>query len=70
MKYTIKFEAHTASGEMAAVRTLGIDTDHPLDMTSKKKLTFERMCVEYARLTGVKCSFARIMDIRKDEEAC
>jgi hypothetical protein len=67
MLYTITFEAHTASGDVAAVRTFSIGTDHPLEMT-KKKMGFERMCVEYARLTGVKCSYAHILQVTTSEE--
>ena len=67
MTYTITFEAHTSTGEVVAVRTFGVGTDYPLDLTGKK-LTFDRMCVEYARLTGVKCSFAKIIEVRKDDE--
>ena len=67
MMYIITFEAHTATGEVVAVMTFEIVTNPLLDLTGKK-LAFERMCVEYARLTGVKCSFAKIIEVRKDDE--
>ena len=65
MTYTITFEAHTANGDISGVRTFSIETDHPLEL-EKKTMAFERMCVEYARLTGIKCSFANIINVKRE----
>lgn len=66
MTYTIIFKALVSSGEVAAVKTFSIETESPFDMV-KKRMAFERMCVEYARLTGVKCSFAKILNVMEGE---
>ena len=68
MIYKIFFKALNSNGEWVGARHFTIETDSHLDMGEKKKLSLERMCVEYARLTGLKCSFASIVDIiRKDD---
>ena len=70
MTYEITFNALTINGNCTGTRTFAIETTHPLDV-DVKKMCLERMCVEYARLTGLKCSFAFIIDIiRKDESKC
>ena len=67
MTYKISFNALTTRGEYNGTRHFTVDTIHPLDI-DKKKMCLERMCVEYARLTGLKCSYAFIINvIRKDE---
>ena len=66
MKYRISFNALNINGEFVGTRIFSIETIRPLDV-ERKNLSFERMCVEYARLTGLKCSYAFIINIRKDE---
>ena len=66
MTYQISFNALTTNGDCVGTRTFTVETTRELDVDGKK-MCLERMCVEYARLTGLKCSFAFIIDvIRKD----
>ena len=67
MTYKIFFKALNINGEFVGARNFTIETDSPFDFREKKKLSLERMCVEYARLTGLKCSFALIVDIIRKE---
>ena len=67
MIYEISFNAMTTSGERVGTRKFTIETVHPLNV-DKKSMCFGRMCVEYARLTGLKCSYVHINEIRKDDE--
>ena len=64
MEYTINFAALKTTGEVVDTRTFHITTDHPLNLTDKKKaMSLDRFLVEYARLTGLKCSDAKIIQI-------
>ena len=66
MTYDITFNALTTRGEVVGNLSFSITTSVPLNLD--KGMSAERFCVEYARLTGVKCSFANITKIdRKDE---
>ena len=68
MTYKIAFNALTTNGDCVGTRNFTIETTRPLDVEGKK-MSIERMCVEYARLTGLKCSFAFIIAvIRKEDE--
>lgn len=58
MEYTINFNALTTRGDMVGSGSFTITTPQPLDLT--KQMSVERLCVEYARLTGIKCSFAQV----------
>lgn len=67
MTYKFSFNALNSKGEFVGSRRFTIETTHPLDL--EKDMSLERMCVEYARLTGLKCSFAFIIDIiRKGDQ--
>ena len=57
MIYEIKFTALNTRGDTVGSGHFSITTPQPLDLT--KCGSIERFCVEYARLTGIKCSFAR-----------
>ena len=61
MEYTISFVALKTTGEVVGTRSFTITTDQPLDQT--KRMSLERFCVEYARLTGLKCSFVDITSV-------
>jgi hypothetical protein len=67
MKYKIVFNALTTNSECVGTRTFTIETTRELDVDGKK-MSLERMCVEYARLTGLKCSFAFIIDVTRKED--
>lgn len=58
MTYEIKFNALTARGDVVGSGSFNITTLVPLDLS--KQMSVERLCVEYARLTGIKCSFVQI----------
>ena len=61
--YKITFEAVKASGEV--VREMYMDVG-PFDEDSKLVIGFmplERMCLEFARVRGISCSYAFIKDI-------
>ncbi len=62
MKYEISFIAMNAKGEVVGTRTFCITSSERLD-TKGKTASLLRLCVEYARLTGIKCSLAEITDI-------
>lgn len=64
MTYRFVFNALDIHGECVGTRIFHLETTREMDV-DKKKLSVERMCVEYARLTGLKCSFAFIIDINK-----
>ena len=66
MTYDITFNALTTRGEVVGNLSFSITTPVPLNLD--KGMSVERFCVEYARLTGVKCSFANITDFRKDDK--
>lgn len=66
MTYKISFNALNINGEFVGTRIFRIDTTRPLDL--EKDMSIERFCVEYARLTGIKCSHAFIIDIKKEGE--
>lgn len=62
MKYEITFIAMTTKGDVVGTRTFCITSSERLDIKGKTA-SLLRLCVEYARLTGIKCSFAEIIDI-------
>ena len=62
MKYEISFKALTMKGEVVGTRTFCITSSERLDIEGKTACLL-RLCVEYARLTGIKCSLAEITDI-------
>ena len=59
MNYKISFNALNIKGDVVGSATFTITTDKPLQI-HKKEACFQRMCVEYARLIGISCSFADI----------
>lgn len=62
MKYEISFNALNTKGGVVGSATFLITTSTKLDL-KHKEAAFQRMCVEYARLIGISCSFAEIIDI-------
>ena len=62
MKYEISFNALNIQGTIVGTATFCITTSLPLDI-KHKAMAFQRMCVEYARLIGISCSFAEITDV-------
>lgn len=63
MKYDITFNALTADGEVVGTATFQIITPDPMDLKGKP-LAFERMCVDFARLIGISCSYAEIAEVK------
>lgn len=64
MEYTISFEALKTTGEVVGARNFTITTDYPLNLFDEKKaLSLDRFCLEYARLTGLKCSYVDIKSV-------
>ena len=64
MEYTIRFAALKTTGEVVDTRSFHITTDYPLNLDDRKKaMCFDRFLIEYARLTGLKCSDAKIIEI-------
>ena len=66
MTYEIEFTALSARGNKMGTGSFTVTTATPLDLS--KHLSVERLCVEYARLTGIKCSFAQIIVAERDGE--
>ena len=64
MTYKIGFNAMTINGGYVGTRHFTIETTRELDVDGKE-MSLERMCVEYARLTGLKCSFACVFELIK-----
>lgn len=64
MTYKISFNASTTAGDVVGTATLTVITDKPLQI-QKKSACFHRMCVEYARLIGISCSFAEILSVEE-----
>ena len=64
MTYEIVFNALTTNGDCVGTRKFTVETIRPLNLNGKIP-SFERMCVEYARLTDLKCSFAHIIEVIK-----
>lgn len=62
MKYEISFKALNTKGEVVGTGTFCITSSERLDVTGRD-LCLKRLCVEYARLTGIKCSLAEITDL-------
>jgi hypothetical protein len=62
MTYKISFNAVSSADGVVGVATFTLTTDQPLDLEHKEP-AFRRMCVEYARLIGIPCSFAEITDV-------
>lgn len=62
MKYEITFNALNTKGEVMGARTFCITSSERLDIEGKTACLL-RLCVEYARLTGIRCSLAEITDI-------
>ena len=62
--YQIDFNALSATGECVKKLYLTVPfADVKVLKSEKKKLVLERFCVEYARLNGVKCSYAEIISM-------
>jgi len=59
MMYEIRFNALNTKGDVVGSATFSITTSQLLDLGHKPK-AFQRLCVEYARLIGISCSFAEI----------
>lgn len=59
MTYEVQFNALNIRGDVVGSGSFSITTTNPLDLA--KDMTFERFCVEYARLTGIKCSYAQTL---------
>lgn len=66
MKYEIQFNALNTKGDVVGSGSFTITTSQRLDL-STKPMSLDRLCVEYARLTGVKCSFSEITYIEATE---
>ena len=62
MKYEIHFNALNINGVVVGSGVFCITTSCKLDIDGKN-LSFKRMCLEYARLTGIKCSDVSITDL-------
>lgn len=62
MKYEISFNALNSAGDVVGSATFCITTSRKMDL-KHKDLGFKRLCVEYARLIGISCSFAEITDV-------
>ena len=62
MKYEIHFNALNINGVVVGSGAFCITTSCELDIDGKN-LSFKRMCLEYARLTGIKCSDVSITDL-------
>lgn len=61
MNVKINFDALTTKGEIVANITFTIGPVYPeLHPITKNTASLQRLCVEYARTIGVKCSFAEI----------
>lgn len=64
----INFDAIKTSGEVVADITFEISPFYPEENpVAIGDLRLQRLCVEYARLIGYKCSFADIHDISEVE---
>lgn len=62
--YDITFKALTAPGEEVGLATLRITTCRQLDL-QRKHLSFKRMCLEYARCIGYRCSDVEIISVEE-----
>lgn len=62
MKYEIHFNALNINGVVVGTGAFCITSSCKLDIDGRV-LSFKRMCLEYARLTGIKCSDVNIIDL-------
>lgn len=62
MKYEVHFDALNINGATVGTGAFCITSSDKLDIDGKEP-AFKRMCVEYARLTGIRCSDVRITDL-------
>lgn len=62
--YTINFDAVTTKGEKVDNLTLKISLPDN-GCTSKKPQVLHRLCVEFARLCNISCSYANINSIEE-----
>lgn len=62
MEYKIIFNAMNTKGEVVGTAKFTINTEKPMAIHNKM-MCFQRMCVEYARLIGISCSFADILSV-------
>ena len=65
MTYEVKFNALNINGGVQGSGSFSITTPIPLDLS--KQMCVERFCVEYARLTGIKCSFAQVIIMERGD---
>ena len=63
MTYEIRFNALNIDGNTVGSCSFSITTPNLLNLT--KTMCLERFCVEYARLNNIKCSFAKIIEIKE-----
>ena len=61
-EYLINYEALKTTGECVGILELKIKLPDTA-FTKEKEQALQRLCVEYARLHNVKCSFVRITSI-------
>ena len=65
-EYLISYEALKTTGECVGILELKIKLPG-IAFTKEKEQALQRLCVEYARLCNVKCSFANITNIKGGE---
>lgn len=65
--YFITFDALTSNDEVVGTLELRIALPE-MAFTERKEQALHRLCVEYARLSSVPCSFARIINVKEERE--
>lgn len=69
MKYAIEFDTMSMGGDYMDTRRLTITTEHELKVNDpKKSMVLGRFLVEFARLTGVRCSCVKIKRLNVMED--
>lgn len=69
INYKINFDATNSKGDIVANITFEVGPFYPEEKPiNRSVLALQRLCVEYARLIGIKCSFADIISIQKSVE--
>ena len=63
--YEINFDAVTTMGGVVGNLTLKINLPNE-ECLSIKEMAFHRLCVEYARVCGVACSYADIKSVKEE----
>jgi hypothetical protein len=64
-KYEINFDAITTKDEVVGNLTLPINLPDNRCI-ERKPQALQRLCVEYARLNNIACSFANIISIKEE----